>query len=147
LVVAGVVLASCSPAVPSSVKVGTPAPCASAPGQAELMSRLAGNGVPVIQLAGSTSQPLIGASAVVCYVKIRAGAFEAAFFTDAGAAEQFRVCETRSGSRYLYRVNGKTMDAAYPVHWSRAGTVVVWAYDQDVDRMLSSALHPVSVSC
>lgn len=140
-------LAGCSYFLPPPRAEGTPAPCASAPGQTELISQLADGGLQVVALYGSKWQPVIGASATVCYVKIRNAAFEAAFFVDASAVEQFRVCETHSGSHYLYRVNSKTVDGTNPVYWRRAGTVVIWAFDQDVDKALRTALRTVSIPC
>lgn len=148
LLVVAATLVACSQAVRSpAVEGASPAPCAPAPGQTELISQLAVGGIKVTQMASSKLQPFIGASAVVCYVKTPNAAFEAAFFTDASVAKQLRVCESRSASRYLYRVNGETMDAAYPVYWSRSGTVVLWTNDLDLDRSLRTALSPVSIPC
>jgi hypothetical protein len=111
------------------------------------MSQLAASGVKVTQMASSKLQPFIGASAVVCYVKTPNAAFETAFFTDANVAKQLRVCETRSASRYLYGVNGETMDAAYPVYWARSGSVVIWTSDHRLDRSLRTALRAVAIPC
>jgi rRNA-processing protein FCF1 len=113
----------------------------------QLISRLAAGGVQVVHTAGSKSQQLVGTSAVVCYMKTRNGTFEAAFLTDVSAAEQLRVCETQSASRHPYSISGRTMDAAYPVYWSRSGNVVLWTKDQDLDRSLRTVLRPVSVPC
>jgi hypothetical protein len=52
--------------------------------------------------------------------------FTVAFFRDESAAYSVRVCERRSGSRYLYQVGGLSVDSAKELRWSVAGDAVLW---------------------
>ena len=71
--------------------------------------------------AGSKMQPLFGSSASVCWMRAEDGDFEVAFFQDAGLAAAQRICETMSGPRYLYQLNGHTIDASHRLYWRVIG--------------------------
>jgi hypothetical protein len=73
--------------------------------------------------------------------------FEVAFFADSAAASAMRVCESRSGTRYLYQVNGQTIDAAYPLYWRVSGDLLVWTNSAALDVSLARALKGLRPPC
>jgi hypothetical protein len=103
--------------------------CPAAPGQTDLLSRLAKGGVRITSAAASTMQPIFKTSAVVCFMQTPQATFEAAFFSDSASAVALRVCVTQSGSRFMYGINGQTLDSASPLYWTVVGTVIVWTSD------------------
>ena len=73
--------------------------------------------------------------------------FEVAFFADAPTASTIHVCETNSGNRYLYRLEDRTIDAAYPMYWSVAGAILIWTTTADLDGSLRRILNGVRPLC
>ncbi len=122
-------------------------PCAPAPGQAELLSRLARGGVTVTAAASSKMQPLFGSSATVCWMKADDGAFEVAFFHDSDMAAAQRICETVSGPRYLYRLNSRTIDAAYRLYWLVAGNALLQTGSTSQAASFKRILDGTTPSC
>jgi hypothetical protein len=121
-----------TPFVVPSPLLGGP-PCPAAPGQPELLSQLAIVGVHVNSASASTMQPIFKDSAVVCLMLTTQGPFEAAFFRDSAAATAVRVCLTQSGARYLYQINGQTVDSADLTYWTVVGTAIVSTSEARLD--------------
>jgi hypothetical protein len=107
-------------------------PCPAAPGQAELLSQLTMVGLHVNSASASTLQPIFR-PAVVCFMQTTQGSFEAAFFRDSTAATAVRVCFTQSGARYLYQINGQTVDSADLIYWTVVGTAIVSTREARLD--------------
>lgn len=78
---------------------------------------------------------------------VELASFEVAFFLSAPAAAAVRVCERPSGSGYLYRVDGLTFDAAYPLYWTLSGDALAWTSSADVDRSLKQILGGTRPRC
>ena len=83
----------------------------------------------------------------VCLMDVELASFEVAFFLSAPAAAAVRVCERPSGSGYLYRVDGLTFDAAYPLYWTLSGDALAWTSSADVDRSLRQILGGTRPRC
>lgn len=92
-------------------------------------------------MAASKMQVLVSESAVACWFMSDEAPFEAFFFPDAASAAAFRVCETTSSSRYFYSLNGRTIDAAYRMHWTVQGNIVVDSTDSGLDAKMKTALN------
>lgn len=139
--------------VPSPTPLVVPSPpvgaaqCPEATGEAQLLSQLSQGGVRVSSAGASTMQPVFKSAAVVCFMQTSEGSFEAAFYSDAGAAAALHVCLTQSGSRYLYQVNDQTVDSAEPLYWTAAGAVIVWTGVAQLDAALKRILGAKTPSC
>jgi hypothetical protein len=92
-------------------------------------------------------QPIFKTSAVVCLMQTAQASFEAAFFSDAAAAAGFRVCLTQSGSRYLYQINGQTVDSADLIYWTAVGTAIVSTSDARLDADFKGILGANTPNC
>lgn len=111
------------------------------------MTRLAGAGIIVTAVSASTGEALIREALSVCLMDVGTASFEAAFFVDATAASAVHVCESRSGSRHLYQIDGQTVDAAFPLYWTVAGDGLVWTSSTELDRSVSQALGGTRPRC
>jgi hypothetical protein len=94
-------------------------------------------------------QPLYGDSAVACLLQTRSYSFEAAFFKDSATAGSFRVCETQSGSRYLFRLSGypTPIDAPDPLYWTVRESVVLMTLYQSLDTTFKLSLGGATPPC
>lgn len=154
-VLAAAILLSCSNAQPTAPHTPTPlvpppptraTPCPPTAGQVEFVSRLKQSGVHVTAMAASKMQALVSGSAVACWFMSDEAPFDAFFFPDAASAA-FRVCEATSGSRYVYSFNGRTIDAAYRMHWTVQGNIVVDSTDGGLDAKIKTALNGSTPLC
>src|ERR1700694_1432900 len=129
------------PRIPSGSTACTPAN-----GQIELVSRLSQGGVHLTAMSSSTLQALFDGSTVACWFSTSDASFEALFFKDAASASAFRVCETVSGQRYLYRFNvtSKAIDSAHSLSWTLYGSDVLVSSDASLGAKLRAVLggHP-----
>jgi hypothetical protein len=146
---------ACGPAVPTpsptsrpfpSPRAGAPA-CPTAAGQPSLVARLAAGGIIVTAVSASTGEALFPEALSVCLMDVGTASFEAAFFVGPTAASAVHVCESRSGSRYIYQVDGQTVDAAFPQYWTIAGDVLAWTGSTALDRSLTQALGGIRPRC
>jgi hypothetical protein len=129
-----------------SPRIGGPA-CPPAAAESTLLERLAEGGIKVSAASASTDQTLFRQAATVCLMDVGNNSFEVAFFPDNLAASGVRVCESRSGSRYLYQVDGQTVDSAYPVYWSVSGNLLIWTNSSGLDASVKRALSGVRPQC
>jgi hypothetical protein len=104
------------------------------------VSELAGKGIVVNAVTASVGEALFPDAPSVCLMDVGSASFEAAFFADANSAQRVRICEGQSGDRHLYRVDGQTVDAAFPIYWTIAGNVVAWTSSIGLDRSMTDAL-------
>lgn len=123
--------------------------CTPADGQTELVSKLSRGGVHLTAMAASTMQPLFDASVVACWFSTSDKSFEALFFKDPSSASAFKVCETVSGQRYLYRMNiaSTTVDSVHRLFWTRSSSVVLISSDASFDAKLRSVLGGTAPGC
>ena len=98
-------------------------------------------------VSSTTGEALFPEARSVCLLDVGTASFEAAFFIDASAASAIRVCETAAGNRRLYQVNGQTVDAALPLYWTIAGSVLAWTSSADLDRSLTHVLGGTRPRC
>lgn len=129
-----------------SPRFGGPA-CPLTAAESTLLERLAEGGIKVTAASASTGQVLFRQAASVCLMDVGNDSFEVAFFADNSAASGVRVCESRSGSRYLYHVDGQTVDSAYPLYWSVSADLLIWTNSSDLDASLRRALSGVRPQC
>ncbi len=73
--------------------------------------------------------------------------FEVAFFADAVTAASVHVCETRSGNRYIYRLDERSIDAPYLLYWSVSAAVLIWTTSAELDASLRRILNGVRPNC
>lgn len=123
--------------------------CTPADGQVDLVTRLSQGGVHLTAMAGSTMQPLFDGSVVACRFSTGDATFEALFFKDPASARAFKVCETLSGQRYLYRMNvaSTTIDSDHRLFWTRNSGVVLISSDASLDAKLRSVLGGTAPGC
>jgi hypothetical protein len=112
-----------------------------------LLKRLAEGGIKVTEASASTGQALFRQAASVCVMQVGSDSFEVAFFADNSTTAAIRVCESRSGTRYLYQVDGQTVDSAYPLYWSVSGDILIWTNNLDLDASLKRVLNGVGPQC
>jgi hypothetical protein len=112
-----------------------------------LVERLAAGGIKVTAVSGSTGEGLLPNATSVCFMEVGKDSFEVGFFTDAATASAVHICETRSGSRYLYQLDDRTMDAAYPLYWSVSSATLIWTTSGGLDGSLRRILSGVRPLC
>jgi hypothetical protein len=112
-----------------------------------LLARLANGGIKVTAASASVAAALFPTAASVCLMDVGGDSFEVAYFADTARASALRVCESRSTSRYLYQVNGRTMDAAFPLYWSVSDALLIWTKSADLDASIRRALNGVRAPC
>jgi hypothetical protein len=112
-----------------------------------LVQRLAAGGIKVTAASTSTGEGLLPRAASVCLMDVGENSFEVAFFADTTTASAVRVCETRSGNRYKYQLEERTIDAAYPLYWSVYGAVLIWTTSAELDVSLRRILNGVRPPC
>ena len=111
------------------------------------MQRLAAGGIKVTAASTSTGEGLLPKAASVCLLDVGKDSFEVAFFADSAAASRVHVCETISGNRYLYRLEDRSIDAAYPLYWNIAEAVLIWTTNAELDVSLRRILSGVRPLC
>jgi hypothetical protein len=111
------------------------------------MQRLATGGLKVTAASGSTGEGLFRNASSVCLIDVSKDSFEVAFFADPPKASAVHVCDSRSGNRYLYQLEDRTVDAAYPLYWSVSGAVLIWTPSADLDVSLRRILSGVRPLC
>jgi hypothetical protein len=111
------------------------------------MQRLATGGLKVTAASGSTGEGLFRNASSVCLMDVSKDSFEVAFFADSPKASAVHVCDSRSGNRYLYQLEDRTVDAAYPLYWSVSGAVLIWTPSADLDVSLRRILSGVRPLC
>ena len=131
---------------PSPPRAGA-APCPPTAAETSLVQRLAAGGIKVTAAAGSTGEGLLPKAGSVCFMQVGSDSFEVGFFADAATASAVRVCETRSGGRYLYQLDDRTMDAAYPLYWSVSAATLIWTSSSALDGSLRQVLKGVRPLC
>lgn len=127
-------------------RAGT-APCPPTAAETTLVQRLAAGGVKVTAASGSTGEGLLPKAANVCFMEVGKDSFEVGFFADSATASAVRVCETRSGRRFLYQLDDRTMDAAYPLYWSVTAATLIWTTEAELDASLRRILNGVRPLC
>ncbi len=73
--------------------------------------------------------------------------FEVAFFVDAATAAAVHVCEARSGDRYIYRLDERSIDAPYPLYWTISAAILIWTTSAELDVSLRRILNAVRPLC
>lgn len=86
-------------------------------------------------------------AAIACLMDVGKDSFEVAFFADAATASSVHVCETRSGNRYIYGLNERSIDAPYPLYWSVSAAIVIWTTSAELDVSLRRILNGIRPSC
>jgi hypothetical protein len=137
---------SCSQAQLPPARSGATA-CLPTGGEATMLQQLAKAGLSVDAASASVASAFFPLAASVCLMDVGSESFEAAFFEQRSLAAAVRVCESRSGSRYLYRVGGRTMDSAYKLYWSVAGDALIWTQSSNLDISLRRDLNGVPPPC
>jgi hypothetical protein len=112
-----------------------------------LVERLAAGGIKVTAVSGSSGEGLFRNANSVCLFDVGKNSFEVASFADITTASAVPVCETKSGDRYIYRLDDRTIDAAYPLYWSVSGADLFWTTSADLDRSLRRILSAVRPLC
>jgi hypothetical protein len=137
---------SCSEAKLPAPRNGASA-CLPTSSESTMLEQLANKGISVTAATASNDSTLFPQALSVCMMDVGKASFTVAFFRDESAAYSVRVCERRSGSRYLYQVGGLTVDSAKELRWSVAGDAVLWTDNADLDTSLRLALHGLRPSC
>jgi len=143
-----IALSACGTDLPTSTPLPFPLPspragapaCPTVESERALVAALAGKEIVVTAVSASVGEALFPSAPSVCLMDVGSATFEAAFFVDARSAQGVRVCEGRSGDRYLYRVDNHTVDAASPIYWTIAGNVAIWTASIEFDRSMTDAL-------
>lgn len=123
------------------------APCPPTAAATSLVQQLAAGGIKVTAASTSTGEGLLPNAAGVCLMDVGRDSFEVAFFANAATASAVHVCETKSGNRYLYRLDERTIDAAYPLYWSVSATQLFWTTTAGLDGSLRRILNGVRPDC
>jgi hypothetical protein len=152
---AAVVVLGCGRVVPppSPAPSALPPPragsqaCPPTAAEASLVRRLADGAITVTAVTASTDTALFPEAVGVCLMDVGGTSFQVAFFSDAAAASVVSVCESRSGTRYLYQVNGRTIDAAYQLFWSVSGALLAWTNSAGLDASLRKVLNGARPPC
>lgn len=137
---------SCSKAQLPPARSGATA-CLPTGGEATMLQQLAKAGLSVDAASASVASAFFPLAASVCLMDVGTESFEAAFFEQRSLAAAVRVCASRSGSRYLYRVDGRTMDSAYRLYWSVAEDALLWTDSANLDNSLRRDLNGVPPPC
>ncbi len=112
-----------------------------------LVQHLASGGIKVTAVTGSVGEGLFRNAKSVCSMDVDKGSFEVAFFADAATASAVHVCDSRSGNRYIYQLEDRTIDAAYPLFWSVSGADLIWTPSAELDVSLRRVLGGIRPLC
>lgn len=123
------------------------APCPSTAAAMSLVQQLAAGGIKVTAASTSTGEGLLPKAAAVCLMEVGHDSFEVAFFANAATASAVHVCETKSGARYLYGLDERIIDAAYPLYWSVSAARLFWTTTAGLDESLRRILNGVRPDC
>lgn len=134
------------PPLPPPPPTGATA-CPPAAAQPGLLTRLSEAGLNVTGAGDSTKEVLFSEAASACLMNVGNASFSVVFFTDSVAASRVHVCEESQGSRYLYRVKGRTIDAAFRMYWSVSDNLLISTNSPDLDSSLRHALGGVRPPC
>ena len=126
---------------------GGASPCLPTAGEPALLDRLTSAGIHVDAASASVSTALFPKAASVCLLDVGSSSFEAAFFNERSSAAAVRVCSSRSGTRYLYVVDGQTVDSSRELYWSVADAFVVWTDSPSLDTSLADSLKATRPRC
>jgi hypothetical protein len=123
--------------------------CPPVTGQTELVARLSKGDVHLTAMSASNLQALVGTSAVACWFGTSDGSFEALFFKDAVSAGGFKVCETITGQRYLYRMSVATtvIDSSHKLYWRQFESVVLVSSNSRADARLRTVFGGNEPGC
>ena len=121
--------------------------CLPTAGEPALLDRLAANGIYVDAASTTTFEPLFPAAASVCLMDVGRDSFTVAFFNAGPSAAAVRICESRSGTRYLYSVDDVTVDSNRQLFWSLSGAFVLWTESAALDASLTRALNAKRPRC
>ena len=121
--------------------------CRPAPGEPTMLGQLAKGGITVSAASASTFSAFFPAAASVCLMDVGSESFEAAFFGNYADVAAVHVCDSRSGTRYLYRVDGRMVDSAYRLYSFVTRDAVLWTASANLDVSLRRALNGVRPPC
>jgi hypothetical protein len=125
------------------------ASCSQKTTEPELLLQLNKAGISVTAVSESTDLTLFPDATSVCLFDVRGESFEVAFFATVQAAVAMKICETQSGGRFTYRVDGHEFEAAYRLYWTVSNAYLVWTnsetLSEDIRRSLGGTTP--SVSC
>ena len=144
----------CGGTTPASGTTNSPPPpragaasCPPSAAETSFLQRLEAGGIKVTAASGSTGEGLLPKATRVCLMDVGKDSFEVAFFADSATAHAVHVCETPSGSRYLYQLEERTIDAAYPLYWSVSAATLIWTTSSGLDGSLRQVLKGVRPLC
>jgi hypothetical protein len=121
--------------------------CRAVGGDTNLITQLTAHGIVVTAVSGSTGEALFPAALSVCLMDVGTDTFEVAYFADEATAADVQICPHPAGGRFLYEVDGHTLDAAFPIHWTLAGDLLLWTNSNPMDLALGDALGGTRPHC
>jgi hypothetical protein len=121
--------------------------CLPTAGEPVLLDRLSSNGIHVTAASRTSFDPLFPKAASVCLMDAGSESFTVAFFNDSATAMAVKICETRSGARYVYTIDGVTVDSNRELFWSVSGALVLWTDSSALDASLTRALSANRPRC